>query len=73
MANATQAAKSGGTAMASVVPQKSGFLSLIEAHRKTVLSTPFIFAAILIVLYIFAGNEFRRVLDFLSPSHLLGR
>lgn len=62
----------GGTAVAVAVKNSSGVLDMIEAHRKTVLTTPFIFAAVLIVLYVFAGSEFRRVLDFISPSHLLG-
>ena len=64
----------GGTAVVTVtVKNSAGFLGLIESHRKAILTTPFVFAAILVVLYVFAGSEFRRVIDFISPSHLLGR
>jgi len=50
-----------------------GLLNLIEQHRKAVLWSPFLLAAALILLYAFAGNEFRQVLDFFSPGHILGR
>jgi hypothetical protein len=56
-----------------VVQSGTGLLNMIEQHRKTVLSTPFVLAAALILLYVFAGNEFRQVLDFFSPTHILGR
>jgi hypothetical protein len=74
MASGLKTVKSEGSVAVGVAVRKElGVLSLIEAHRKTVLSTPFIFAAILIGLYMFAGNEFRQVLDFLSPGHIFGR
>ena len=50
-----------------------GLLNMIEQHRKAVLWSPFLLAAALILLYAFAGNEFRQVLDFFSPGHILGR
>lgn len=50
-----------------------GLLNLIEQHRKAVLWSPFLLAAALILLYAFAGDEFRQVLDFFSPGHFLGR
>ena len=56
-----------------IVQNEVGLLNLIEQHRNAVLTTPFILAAVLMILYAFAGNEFRQVLDFMSPSHLLGR
>ena len=59
--------------MAEVAAHKTRFLDVIEAHRKAVLGTPFIFAAVLILLYVFAGNDLRGVLDFMSPGHILGR
>lgn len=40
--------------------------NLIEEHRRIVLSSPFIFAAVLGVFYAFGGDTFRRVLDSLS-------
>jgi hypothetical protein len=48
-------------------------LNLIEQHKRLVLSSPFILAVILALIYAFGGNEFRRVLDFMSPGHFLGR
>jgi len=50
-----------------------GLLNRIEQHRNFVLATPFMLAAVLIAFYLFAGNEFRQVLDFMSPGHILGR
>ena len=50
-----------------------GLLNLIEQHRRFVLSTPFILAAILGIVYTFGGSEFRQVVDFLSPGRILGR
>lgn len=47
--------------------------SLIDRHRKTVLSSPFILAGVLLVVYAFGGSEIRQVLDFMSPGHILGR
>lgn len=55
------------------VPNEAGFFTLIEQHRKTVLSTPFILAAILAVVYTLGGDEFRQVMDFFSPGHIFGR
>jgi hypothetical protein len=60
-------------APAGAVVSATRFFSLIENHRKLVLSTPFVLAAILTLLYIFGPSELRRVLDFMSPGHLLGR
>jgi hypothetical protein len=49
-----------------------GILNLIEQHRKTVLSTPFLLALVLGFVYALGGNEFRRVIDFFAPGHIFG-
>lgn len=52
---------------------ETGVLNLIEQHRKTVLWSPFVLALVLGVVYMFAGNEFRQVIDFFAPGHIFGR
>jgi hypothetical protein len=56
-----------------LVQSGTSLLNMIEQHRRMVLWSPFVLAAALILLYIFAGNEFRQVLDFFSPSRIFGR
>ena len=56
-----------------VTPSETGVLSMIDRHRKAVLSSPFILAAVLGIVYVLGGDEVRQVLDFMSPGHLLGR
>lgn len=72
MESATKIVNSGGKTMSVVAAHKNNLFDFIQAHRKPVLAIPFIFAAVLIVLYVFAGDEFRQVLDFMSPSHIFG-
>jgi hypothetical protein len=50
----------------------SALFSLIDRHRKIVLSSPFILAAALVIIHILGGSEVRQVLDFMSPGHILG-
>jgi hypothetical protein len=52
---------------------ETGLLTLIEQHRKSVLSSPFVLAIILGLVYVFGGNEFRRVIDFIAPGRILGQ
>ena len=52
---------------------ETGVLNLIEQHRKTVLWSPFVLALVLGVVYMFAGSEFRQVIDFFAPGHIFGR
>jgi hypothetical protein len=52
--------------------QSSSILTVIEHHRKAVLSSPFVLAFVLGLIYIFGGNEFRRVIDFFAPGHIFG-
>jgi len=54
-------------------PSETGVLSMIDRHRKAVLSSPFILAAVLGIVYVLGGDEVRQVLDFMSPGHILGR
>jgi hypothetical protein len=49
-----------------------GLFRMIERHRKKVLSSPFILAAALVVVYVLGSTEVRQVLDFMSPGHILG-
>jgi hypothetical protein len=51
----------------------SALFSLIDRHRKIVLSSPFILAAALVLTQILGGIEVRQVLDFMSPGHILGQ
>lgn len=71
MGPGVQRAKERQTAVP-VMPNETRLLNVIEQHRKTVLSVPFILAAILAVVYAYGGNDFRRVLDFMSPGHFFG-
>ena len=50
-----------------------GLLNIIEEHKRIVLASPFVVAAILWVAYAFGGTEVRQVLDFMSPGHFVGR
>lgn len=70
MAQGVQTVKQPGKGVA--VHNGIGLLDMIEQHRKAILWSPFILAAALILLYAFAGNEFRQVVDFLSPGRILG-
>ncbi len=54
-------------------PSETGVFSVIDRHRKAVLSSPFILAAVLGIVYVLGGDEVRQVLDFMSPGHILGR
>jgi hypothetical protein len=56
-----------------VTPGETGVLSMIDRHRKAVLSSPFILAAALGIVYVLGGDEVRQVLDFMSPGHIFGR
>ena len=69
MAGWVQNAKGGSV---STEVDETGWLSSIERHRKAVLSSPFILAVLLGVMYLVGGNEFRQVLDFMSPGRILG-
>jgi hypothetical protein len=50
----------------------SALFSLIDRHRKIVLSSPFILAAALVIVHMLGGSEVRQVLDFMSPGHIVG-
>jgi hypothetical protein len=50
----------------------STLLAIIEQHRRAVLSSPFVLAFVLALIYIFGGNEFRRVIDFFAPGRIFG-
>lgn len=58
-----------GQAAVPVMRNETGLLNVIEEHKKTVLSAPFVLAVVLAVVYAFGGNDLRRVLDFMSPGH----
>lgn len=51
---------------------QTSVFNLIENHRKTVLLSPFLLALALGVVYMFAGSEFRQVIDFFAPGRILG-
>ena len=50
--------------------ESRGIFSAIERHTRLVLASPFILAALFIVLKYVGGDELRRVIDFMtfSPS-----
>ena len=73
MAEWVQTTKSSQGLGAVATRHETGLLTLIDRHRKAVLSSPFILAALLCIVYVVGGNEVRQVLDFMSPGHILGR
>jgi hypothetical protein len=74
MSNFSQAAHdpNGRISLSASKSTEPGFFSLIERHRKTVLSSPFILAAALIVVHVLGSSDVRQVLDFMSPGRILG-
>jgi len=48
------------------VEKQEAFLAALERHLGLVLSTPFLFAVVLVVLYYLGDSEIRRLVDFLT-------
>lgn len=74
MTNFSQAAQDPNRriSMSASKSNEPGLFSLIERHRKTVLSSPFILAAALIVVHVLGTRDVRQVLDFMSPGRIPG-